>query len=200
MYSETARILIVDDDRENGEFLQEQLSNQICKAVWKKDPRQALNQFRKNQYHIALLDLKMPLMNGIDLLGKLRQKDPDLGFIVLTGYPSIESALTSLKTGAFDYVQKPYKIHELKKIVERLLEEKGFFVGAEKVINERIGLRIKEFRQRRSWTITKLALRTHLSKSLISQIENAKNSASIFSLSKIARSLNVRLGDIVQDL
>ena len=67
-------------------------------------------------------------------------------------------------------------------------------------MNARIGERIKEFRQKRDWTIAKLAAQTSLSKSLISQIENAKNSASLFSLAKIARSLNVQLTDLVQDL
>ena len=200
MEREKARILIVDDDQENGEFLQEQLSGSESKAVWHKDPRQALHQFRAHQYDIAILDLKMPGMNGVDLLQKLRQKDPELGFIILTGYPSVESALASLKTGAFDYIQKPYKPAEVQKVVHRLLEEKGFFLSTEQIINQRIGQRIKEFRQKRSWTITRLATQTHLSKSLISQVENAKNSASLFSLAKIARSLNVRVGDLVQDL
>ena len=67
-------------------------------------------------------------------------------------------------------------------------------------MNQRIGERIKEYRLKREWTIAKLAAQTDLSKSLISQIENAKNSASIMSLAKIARSLNVRLTDLVQDL
>ena len=85
-------------------------------------------------------------------------------------------------------------------IVNRLLEEKGYFLETEQLVNQRIGQRIKEFRTKRNWTIAKLAAQTNLSKSLISQIENAKNSASLFSLAKIARSLNVRLTDLVQDL
>jgi DNA-binding NtrC family response regulator len=134
MDRDPARILIVDDDRENGEFLQEQLSNSGCKAKWDKDPRQALQQFRRNHYQIGILDLKMPMMNGVELFQKLREKDPEIGLIILTGYPSVDSALATLKTGAYDYVRKPYKIDDLKKIVNRLLEEKGFFLGTEKII------------------------------------------------------------------
>ncbi len=84
--------------------------------------------------------------------------------------------------------------------MHRILEEKGFFLETEQITNQWIGKRIKEYRQKRNWTIAKLAAQTNLSKSLISQIENAKNSASLFSLAKIARSLNVRLTDLVQDL
>ncbi|MFA5975303.1 MAG: response regulator [Elusimicrobiota bacterium] len=200
MRRDTARILIVDDDRENGLFLQEQLSNQIAKALWILDPRQALQQVRRGCFQVGILDLKMPRMDGVELFQRIREKDPEIGLIILTAYPSVDTALATLKTGAYDYVKKPYKIDDLKAVVKRLLEEKGFFQDNEIVVNQRIGQRIKEFRLRRNWTITKLAAQTQLSKSLISQIENAKNSASLLSLSKIARRLNVRVTDLVQDL
>ena len=200
MGHDTASILIVDDDRDNGHFLEEQLSNGSSKAKWFRDPRQALKQFRRKQFQVGILDLKMPQMSGVELFHKLREKDPDIGLIILTGYPSIDSALATLRTGAYDYLKKPYRIEDLRAIVHRLLEEKGVFLETEKVVNLRIGQRIKDYRQKRHWTIAKLAAQTSLSKSLISQIENAKNSASLFSLAKIARSLNVRLTDLVQDL
>jgi DNA-binding NtrC family response regulator len=195
-----ARILIVDDDPENGKFLEELLSTDGCKAVWFRDPRQALRRFRRGRYHVGILDLKMPHLNGVELFRQLRQKDPEIGIIILTGYPSVDSALATLKTGAYDYVKKPYKSEELKKIVYRLLEEKGVFLETEGVVNQRIGRRIKEYRLQRRWTVTRLAAQAQLSKSLISQLENAKNSASLVTLSKIARSLNVRMTDLVQDL
>jgi DNA-binding NtrC family response regulator len=198
--TETANILIVDDDRENGEFLKEQFAKDGCYALWFKDPRNALIHVRRGKFQVGILDLKMPHMNGVELFHRLREKDPDIGLIILTGYPSVDSALATLKTGAYDYLKKPYKIADLKKIVYRLLTDKGFFLKHEVQINQRIGQRIKEFRLKRQWTVTRLAAQTQLSKSLISQIENAKNSASLYSLSKIARSLNVRIGDLVQDL
>jgi len=200
MGHETASILIVDDDRENGRFLEEQLSNESSKAKWYRDPREALKQFRRRQYQVGILDLKMPQMSGLELFHKLRAKDPEIGLIILTGFPSIDSALATLRTGAYDYLKKPYRIEDLRAIVHRLLEDKGVFLETEQVVNLRIGKRIKDYRQKHHWTIAKLAAQTNLSKSLISQVENAKNSASLFSLAKIARSLKVRLMDLVQDL
>jgi DNA-binding NtrC family response regulator len=197
---ELARILIVDDDRENGEFLQEQLTQRGCKAVWFSHPKVALKQFRRGRFQVGILDLKMPQMSGVELFTQLREKDPEIGLIILTGYPSVDSALATLKTGAYDYVKKPYKIGELQGIVYRLLEEKGVLLESENLINQRIGRRIKEFRTKRQWTIAELGSHTSLSKSLISQLENAKNAASMVSLSKIARCLNVRVVDLVQDL
>ena len=200
MKNETARILVVDDDRDNGNFLQEQLSGEGCKVTWHADPRNALQQLRKGSYQVGILDLKMPHMDGVELFHKVREKDPNIGLVILTGYPSVDSALATLKTGAYDYLKKPFRINDLKTIVHRILEEKGVFLETEQIVNQRIGMRIKEYRLKRKWTIAKLATQTNLSKSLISQIENAKNSASLFSLAKIARSLNVRLTDLVQDL
>ena len=200
MKQEKARILVVDDDRENGLFLQHQLSNGGCQVVWHSDPRKALKQVRRGAFQVGILDLKMPHMGGVELFNKIREKDSDIGLIILTGYPSVDTALATLKTGAYDYLKKPYKIEDLKRIVHKLMEDKGIFLETEQVMNRRIGERIKEFRQKRGWTIAKLAARTGLSKSLISQVENAKNSASLFSLTKMARSLNVRLTDLVQDL
>ena len=133
---------------------------------------------------MGILDLKMPRMNGVELFQKLRQKDAEIGLIILTGYPTVDTVLATLKTGAYDYMKKPYKIEALKKVVTRLLEEKGVFLNAEEVVNQRIGQRIKGFRTQKQWTLTKLALNAGLSKSLISQLENGKNSASLATLSK----------------
>jgi DNA-binding NtrC family response regulator len=197
---ETARILVVDDDSENGKFLEEHLSGADCKTLWINDPRRALRTFRRGQYQVGIIDLKMPQMSGVELFKHLREKDPEIGLIIMTAYPSVDSALATLKTGAYDYLRKPFKIDDLKVIVHRILEEKGYFLEAEVVINQKIGRRIKEYRTGRRWTIAKLSAQTHLSKSLISQIENAKNSASLFSLAKIARRLNVRITELLQDI
>jgi DNA-binding NtrC family response regulator len=200
MAHETARILIVDDDASHGKFLEEELSQGNCKATWFRDPRQALRHFRRNYYKVGILDLKMPSMSGVELFQALREKDPEIGLMILTGYPSVDTVLATLKTGAYDYLKKPYKIANLKAIIFRLLKEKGVFVEDESVINQRIGQHIKESRLKKNWTIARLAAQARLSKSLISQIENAKNSASLLSLARIARSLNVPLSDLVQDL
>lgn len=200
MAHESVRILIVDDDPDHGKFLVEEFTQGLCKAVFFRDPRAAISQFRKKQYQVAILDLKMPSMSGVELFQSLRAKDPDIGLIILTGYPSVDSALATLKTGAYDYLKKPYKIADLKTIVYRLLEEKGCLLEDEKAINQKIGKHIKECRVEKDWTIARLADRAKLSKSLISQIENGKNSASLFSLAKIARSLCVRMTDLLGDL
>jgi len=196
-----AQILIVDDDRENGKFLQEELTQKgYARAAWFGDPMQALKSFRKMHYDIGILDLKLPRMSGVDLLRELRRLKPELGAIVLTGYPSVDTALATMKTGAFDYVKKPFDITHLRGVIKNLLEQKGFYQDNDMAVSFQIGRRIREIRQERQWTVSKLAEKTRLSKSLISQLENAKNSPSIVSLTRIAQSLNVRLVDIFRDI
>ena len=164
MVHDQAQILIVDDDPENGKFLEENLSaTKGCKAVWFRDPRKALEQFRRHRYHVGILDLKMPHMSGVELFQQLREKDPEIGLVILTGYPSVDTALATLKTGAYDYLKKPCKIDDLKKTVQRILEGKGFSLDLQSVINQRIGRRIRDYRMRVRWTVTKLALKTQLS-------------------------------------
>src|SRR5207302_8205256 len=133
-------------DRQNGEFLKEQLSREGCQVIWHSNPRQALQKVRRGRFQVGILDLKMPQMNGVELFHKLREKDSDIGLIILTGYPSVDTALATLKTGAYDYLKKPYKIDDLKLIMNRLLEEKGVFLETEQIVNRKIGQRIKEFR------------------------------------------------------
>lgn len=198
--ADRARILVVDDDSENGEFLKDQLSGDGCQAVWFKDPRAALRATRRNRFQLAILDLKMPHIDGVELSRRLREKDPDIGLIILTGYPTIESVLATMKSGAYDYVKKPYSIDDLRKTIKRLLEDKGIFLEDGVSVKKHIGHRVREYRNQRRMTVASLASQTQLSKSLISQIENAKNSASLDSLAKIARSLKVRIADLVQDL
>src|ERR1022692_1543277 len=121
MAREMPRILIVDSDPVNGKFLEAQLSQEHCKAVWFRDPHQALRQFRRHHYQAGILGLKLQSMSGVQLFRALKEKDPDIGLIILTGYPTVDTALATLKTGAYDYIKKPYKIDHLKTIVFRLL-------------------------------------------------------------------------------
>src|SRR5258708_17205844 len=110
MKRETARILVVDDDRENGEFLQEQLSREGCRVLWHRDPRNALKTLRRGAYQLGILDLKMPQMNGVELFNPIREKDPDIGLIIPTADPPVNPPLPPLKTRPYDYATKHYKL------------------------------------------------------------------------------------------
>ncbi len=90
-----------------------------------ENPRTALELCRRNRYDIIMSDLVMPQMNGLEFLQEVRQADSDAAFIMITGYPSIESAVEAIRRGAHDYITKPFRIEEVKLKIDRALLEKN---------------------------------------------------------------------------
>ena len=86
--------------------------------------REALEAIQQTEYDIALIDIKMPGMDGMELQARLREADADLTVIVMTGYASVETAVQALKMGAYDYITKPVDPDELSHMVSNALEHK----------------------------------------------------------------------------
>ncbi|MEW6487619.1 MAG: sigma-54 dependent transcriptional regulator [Thermodesulfobacteriota bacterium] len=117
-----ASILIVDDEA----FLRDQLQRILAEEGYAvrgvETGREALRAVEKEGVDLVLLDLNLPDLHGIEVLRELRARDPDLLAIVVTGYGSVESAVESLKLGAYDYIKKPFKADAIKLIVRLALE------------------------------------------------------------------------------
>jgi DNA-binding NtrC family response regulator len=116
------RILVVDDEkiiRENLARILKEENYQVAKVA---DGRSALAHIESHDNDLILLDLNLPDMNGLDVLSTARGMDPDLLFIIITGYASVESAVKAIKLGAYDYIKKPFKADVIKLIVKLALE------------------------------------------------------------------------------
>ncbi|GAB4247046.1 sigma-54-dependent transcriptional regulator [Deferrisoma sp.] len=117
-----ASILIVDDEA----FLRDQLGRILGEEGYAVEGvgtgAEALAAFEAEPPDLVLLDLNLPDLHGIEVLRELKARDPDLLVIVITGYGSVESAVESLKLGAYDYVKKPFKADAIKLIVRLALE------------------------------------------------------------------------------
>ena len=116
------KILIIDDETficENVERILSEEGYQVCAAVSGLEAREAV---QSNDIDLALLDLNLGVENGIDVLKSLKEIDPDLLVIIITGYGSVESAVDALKLGAFDYMKKPFKADALRVIVKLALQ------------------------------------------------------------------------------
>ncbi len=115
----SGRILIVEDDDISRENLSELLCaydvHSVCDGV------QALSAFQENKYDLIITDLRMPNMDGLHLLKHIRNEDPRATVIMITGYGTVDSAVESMKLGAFDYITKPMKDDLVKLTVERAL-------------------------------------------------------------------------------
>ncbi|OQA11595.1 MAG: Response regulator MprA [bacterium ADurb.Bin363] len=161
-----------------------------------QDGLEALEKIKLSHYHIVILDLKMPDIDGIKVLQKINDIDTDTNVIILTGHPSLESAVGTMKLGAVDYCTKPFNIEDIKRLVREIAIKKGLIRRKLEDLLIIIGKKIRETRKSKRMTLVQLARMTDLSKSLISQIENAKVSPSVSTLDKISESLDIKLTDL----
>jgi DNA-binding NtrC family response regulator len=188
--------LIVDDDEDICQYLSELLQLDGHRATSVSDPLQAIDRLRADEFQICILDLMMPNMSGLDLLEQIRRVDSDLAIIIVTGYPSVETATSCISHDVSAYLQKPFGIEEFRAVVERIVRRKGLATSKEEELHRTIGRQIRELRTAQGLTLKQLARRTQLSVSLLSQIERAESSASVASLFKVAVALDVRMTEL----
>lgn len=117
-----ASILIVDDLISIHEMLEAVIQPTGHKTAFATDGEKALIKYKAEKFDMVLADIDMKPMDGITLLKQLKQFDPSVVVIIMTAYASTESAIQALKFGAFDYLQKPFKVDELMQALRRSLE------------------------------------------------------------------------------
>lgn len=118
------RILFADDEAHLRDLMQMELPRLGHEVTVCPDGASALKALEKGSYDAALLDLRMPGMTGIEVLGKIRQLNPDTQVIILTGHATVDTAVQALRLGAFDYLTKPCKWAELEVILSRVSERR----------------------------------------------------------------------------
>jgi two-component system, NtrC family, response regulator HydG len=118
------RILIVDDELVVRDSLGKWFTSEGYLAQPVSSGREALETIQQKEFDIALLDIKMPGMDGMELQARLKEADPDLTVVIMTGYASVETAVQALKRGAYDYITKPVDPDELSHLVGNALEHK----------------------------------------------------------------------------
>src|SRR5262249_61353384 len=90
-------VLVVDDDQDIREYLQDFLAAEGFDVTTLADPSQAVDRIRDEVFHLVVLDLMMPKVSGLDLLAQIRSVDDDIAVIILTGYPTLDTATASMK-------------------------------------------------------------------------------------------------------
>jgi DNA-binding response OmpR family regulator len=192
--------LIVDDNKDFTDSLEALLKENGYDVTSAQDPKTAIEEFRKKIYQAVLLDLKMPGMSGEELLKEFKHIDSDASVIIMTAYPSIESAVSTIKMDAAAYLTKPFEIEACITAIRDAVASRGIVVPPEREILGGIGKTIREVRRGKDLTQGQLANRTNLSRSLISRIESGSAAPSIPSLYKIAVALNVAIGDLFENV
>lgn len=138
--------LVVDDEQEVCNFFSYLLKKKGYGVITANSGRQALDLLKEHRFNVALVDLKLPDLYGLEILREIKKVQPACEVIIITGYSTVKSAVEAIQSGAFDYVEKPFgDIDEMEKLLERALDvraelerlslshrELGFVVGQNK--------------------------------------------------------------------
>jgi DNA-binding response OmpR family regulator len=190
------RILIMDDDVAVCDVLKRTLSRDDFVVDVVSEATKVEAQLQAKQYHLIILDYVIPGLASEEVLGWVQKHQPETSIIIVTGYPSIDSAVNCLRARTYDYLTKPFDLKKLQEIVQSCLESKGLLRLSEDALREALGFVIRERRKTLGLTLAQLAQRTDVSLGYLSQIELGKNSASIETLYRISLGLGVKLADL----
>lgn len=194
------RVLVIDDDQDVCDYLEDFLGREGYRVSTLIKPIDALPEIKEGRYQIVLLDIRMPELDGVQLLRQIRAIDSDICVIIMTAYPSVDSAIDTMKADAFDYLRKPFDNDQLRAVIKRAVREKGLMVDAEERVSTQLGAKIRTLRKERDLTLKQLANKTALSVSLISQIELGKSAASVSTLRKLAAALGVTMSYLFEGI
>jgi CheY-like chemotaxis protein len=191
------RLLIIDDDPATCAVIQAALSNRDFQIDTVSDPMLVESVLsRRNHYHLIVMDYVIPGLEPDQVFAWIRDNQPDANIVVVTGYPSVDSALNCLRARTYDYLTKPFQVDHLREIVIRCLESKGLLRMTEEALRESLGAAIRERRKALGFTLSNMSERTGVSLGYLSQIELGKNSASIETLYRICLALGIKMSEL----
>ncbi len=190
------RILVMDDDDTVCRLIAGTLAPQGFSVDAVSDPAAMEAQLKARSYHVVILDYVIPGLVSEQILEWMREHQPDAAVIVVTAYPSMDSALSCLRARTYDYLTKPFQIGHLQRIVTRCLEGKGLLRLSEEALRLSLGNAIRERRKALGLTLAQMAQRTNVSLGYLSQIELGKNSASIETLYRISLGLGIKMAEL----
>jgi DNA-binding NtrC family response regulator len=142
---ENARILIVDDDENIRKVLTMILEDEGYVVDQAETAEQAIEKTEKNFYNMALIDIRLPDMEGIELLTKMKDTVPKMRKIIITGYPTLQNAIEAVNRGADAYILKPFDINKvLATIKEQLKKQQEELHYSQEKVAEFIESRVRE--------------------------------------------------------
>lgn len=194
------KVLVVDDERSVCDTVAMILEEAGYQPMKFTSPRAALEAAEAEACQIAILDLRMPEMDGVKLVESLKAIDQRICCIAMTAYPDLDTATATMREGTCDYIPKPFKKDALLASVDRACQRLGLIYRCESDLNRLIGQRIRAERQRQNLTLRQVSMRSDLTTSQLSQVELGKNAASLWALARISNSLGMQLSMLLSGL
>jgi len=130
-------ILVVEDDASMGFFLSEAMRKEGYQVNVVASGEEALERIAKDLFHLVILDLKLPSMDGMEVLANIKMTNPELVVIMITAHGSKDIAIEAIRKGAYDYFTKPFDINEMRVVVRRALE-RGYLQDELRQLRERV--------------------------------------------------------------
>jgi DNA-binding NtrC family response regulator len=122
MESFVATILIIDDELDTREVLKDRLESLNYRVLTAATGKEGLERLERENPHMVLLDIELPDMNGLEMLGEIRKREHDITVVMITAYGTIERAVRAMKEGAYDFIPKPFEPDHIALIIAKALE------------------------------------------------------------------------------
>jgi DNA-binding NtrC family response regulator len=124
----TERVLLVDDEEEYLEIMSERMRARDIEVTTTTSAREALDMINTESYDAVIMDFMMPEMNGIDALKVIKEKNPEMQIILLTGHATVEKTVEAMKAGAMDLIEKPADLDSLSEKIKNAHNQKALLV------------------------------------------------------------------------
>jgi two-component system response regulator PilR (NtrC family) len=142
---ENARILVIDDDENIRKVLVEILADEGYNVDSVGTGKEALKKTKDEFYNVALIDVRLPDIEGIELLKKFRPTSPKMRKIIITGYPTLQNAVQAVNGGADAYIMKPFDVGKVLKVIqEQLIKQENERKFNQEMVADFIETRIRE--------------------------------------------------------
>jgi DNA-binding NtrC family response regulator len=137
-------VLVVDPDEATVLDLKEMIGELGYRASSNTNPDAVVEEIKHGTFQIVIADVSPPADRALDLLARMRSADSDLCVISMTAMPTVDVAVRAMKQHAFDYLQKPIELEELRHVIDAAVREKGLLVDVETRLNQIVGKRLRE--------------------------------------------------------
>ncbi len=194
------KILVIDDDESVCNTVKGLLERHGFQVRTTCSPLEGVEIASQESFHIALIDLKMEELDGVEATARIAEADPYVACMIMTAYPDVDTATAAMRAGCRDYVTKPFRQEELLAAVDRTCRAMGLIYTDESELNRLIGHRIRQARLGKSMTLRQLSQLTELTTSQLSQVELGKSAASVWALARISTALGYQISKLLRGL